>query len=105
RDIIGTLGHWELYALVALGGLSMVVAQSAFQAGNLRQSLPALTLVPPLVSLPIGRWVFGERLHASGPVAVLAGACAVVAAAGVVSLGRSPLAEAAYAAAPVPAGD
>lgn len=98
NDVLGTLGHWELYGVIIVGILSMLVAQSAFQAGHLRQSLPALTLVPPLVSLAIGQYLFGEDLHVTGPVLAADLVCLVLAAGAVVSLGRSPLAETAYSA-------
>jgi hypothetical protein len=99
EDLVGTLRHWELYGVVIVGILSMLVAQSAFQAGQLRQSLPALTLVPPLASLIIGQYLFGEDLHVTGPI--LAGdlLCLLLAVGAVVSLGQSPLAESAYSSA------
>src|SRR5439155_12711471 len=43
---IAALAHWETYALAGVGALSVVLAQSAFQAGDLKESLPVLTLVP-----------------------------------------------------------
>ena len=99
HDVFGTLGHWELYGVIVVGILSMLVAQSAFQAGHLRQSLPALTLVPPLASLAIGQYLFGENLHVTPTVLAADLVCLVLSVGAVVSLGRSPLAESAYSAA------
>jgi hypothetical protein len=90
------LGHWETYALVVVGAGSMLLAQSAFQAGHLKASLPAITLLPPVVGLAIGAYVFNERIHA-GPVGwTLDAIGAAMAVAGVFALARSHLAEVAY---------
>ena len=99
----GAVGHWEIYALAAVGGLSMLLAQSAFQAGPLAESLPAITLVPPFASAAIGMFLFGERAGAPPVLLVVAVAGAAIAVAGVVALARSPLAESAYS--PTPAAD
>lgn len=58
---------WEVYVLVAAGLVGMLMAQSAFQAGDLDASLPVLTVVDPVVSIMIGAFVFGEGVR-SGPV-------------------------------------
>src|SRR4051812_32758191 len=91
------LAHWETYALVAVGAGSMLLAQSAFQAGHLKASLPAITLLPPVVGLAIGAYVFGERIHAGAAGWTLAILGAAMAVAGVFALARSHLAEVAYA--------
>src|SRR4051812_19054425 len=65
RDLLGTLRHWELYALIAVGLISMLLGQSAFHGGHLRHSLPALTIVPPLVGTWMGWVLFHERIHAT----------------------------------------
>ncbi len=46
--------------------VSLVVVQSAFQAGPLRWSLPILTVVDPVVSVVIGALALGERISTSG---------------------------------------
>jgi len=57
------LGSWQAYA-VALGGLTgMVLAQSAFQAGPLDASLPALSAADPVISVVIGAVAFGEAVR------------------------------------------
>jgi drug/metabolite transporter (DMT)-like permease len=57
------LESWELYVLVAAGLLGMLMAQSAFQAGELDASLPVLTVVDPVVSIMIGAFLFGEGVR------------------------------------------
>lgn len=54
---------WEVYVLVGAGVLGMLIAQSAFQAGDLDASLPVLTVVDPVVSIVIGAFLFGEAVR------------------------------------------
>jgi drug/metabolite transporter (DMT)-like permease len=88
--------HWQLWALLALGIAGLLLSASAFQAGALSASLPVMDTVEPLSAVLIGTLAFGERLAASpaGLAAQLAGAATAVA--GIIVLGRSPLAARAY---------
>lgn len=54
--------NWEVYVLVVVGVVGMVLTQSAFQAGPLRASLPALTVTDPIVSALIGMTAFHEQV-------------------------------------------
>jgi drug/metabolite transporter (DMT)-like permease len=54
------LDNWQPYVLVGAGLLGMLLAQSAFQAGELDASLPTITVVDPVVSILIGAFLFGE---------------------------------------------
>ena len=56
---------WQVYGIVVTGIATMVLAQSAFQAGPLGWSLPALTVVDPIVSILIGALAFHEAINAS----------------------------------------
>ncbi|MGH9128157.1 MAG: hypothetical protein ACRDY2_04125, partial [Acidimicrobiales bacterium] len=47
------------------GLASLVIAQSAFQAGPLRASLPILSVLDPVVSILIGALAFGEAIATS----------------------------------------
>ena len=58
--------------------------------------LPALTLVPPIAGVLIGVVLFGEDLHVTVLTGLVEALSVVLATAGVVALGRSPLAETAY---------
>lgn len=62
------LGSWQAYAVVVGGIVGMVLAQSAFQAGPLDASLPALSAADPVVSVVIGAVAFGEAIQ-SGIIA------------------------------------
>lgn len=65
--IVHLVVSWQTYALVVVGLASLVVAQSAFQAGPLRASLPILSVLDPVVSIVIGALAFGEGLAGSAP--------------------------------------
>jgi drug/metabolite transporter (DMT)-like permease len=96
-DGFGAAKHWETYALVIIGCGSMLLAQSAFQAGHLNASLPAITLLPPVVGVILGVALFHEQL-ATGPLFVLVDAIGVaLAVTGVFTLARSEAAKLAYA--------
>jgi drug/metabolite transporter (DMT)-like permease len=89
--LIGIVTSWQPYALVALAITSLVVSQSAFQAGRLSTALPLLIIGEPVVAALIGVLAFHEHIkHTPLALAVeLIGACAM--AAGVLMLARSPL--------------
>jgi drug/metabolite transporter (DMT)-like permease len=94
----GSVGHlalrmaesWEVYGIVVTGLASMILAQSAFQAGPLGWSLPALTVVDPVVSIIVGAVAFGEFVNSSVPALTVEAVGLVVMAAGVVIVARSP---------------
>lgn len=88
--IVALLTHWELYGMIATGVLGMFLLQSAMNAGRLLAAQPGLTLSDPIVSVLWGVLVFGERVR-TGWSDVLAGVSALVLAAAVLVLIRSPL--------------
>ncbi|GGX79623.1 DMT family transporter [Streptomyces anandii] len=89
EDGVGTLAHWEPYALLLVGGTGMLLAQSSFQAGSLTVSLPIIDTLEPIGGVLMGAVVFQERLATSWALAVQ-GLGALAAVAGIVILGRSP---------------
>ncbi|GAF44375.1 DMT family transporter [Rhodococcus wratislaviensis] len=58
----------ELYALVVVGAAAVTLQQSAFQVGALQASLPATTVMEPLVASLLGFVVLGEYLDADRKV-------------------------------------
>lgn len=80
--------HWQPYALVAVGVVGMLVAQSAFQAGALDVSLPAMSVVDPVVSVAIGALAFGESLVVSPAATTLEVLGLIGMSLGVVALAR-----------------
>jgi drug/metabolite transporter (DMT)-like permease len=90
--VLDVFTHWQPYALVAAGFLGFLLNQSAFQAGHLAASLPAMAVTDPVVGCVIGVTLFGETLGATGVGAVVATSAAVIVmTVATVSLARSPL--------------
>jgi drug/metabolite transporter (DMT)-like permease len=102
HGVLRALGAWQPYVLVVCAGLGLMLSQSAFQAGDLKWSLPALTVVEPVVAILIGQLLFGEHIDVGG----LAPAGELLAlglmTAGVVGLSRAVAAEVAGPAAEAP---
>jgi drug/metabolite transporter (DMT)-like permease len=92
HGVIGAFSHWQPYVLVAVSIAGLIINQSAFQAGHLAASLPAIAVTNPVLSALLGVALFGERFGASGALEVMATALAVVAMVfGTIRLARSPL--------------
>jgi uncharacterized membrane protein len=90
--VVQVLGHWQLYALLAVSGVGLLLNQSAFQAGHVAASLPAIAVTNPVLSCIFAVTMFGEHLDARGPIAVTVTVLSVVAmVVGTVALARSPL--------------
>ena len=86
------LGHWQLYVLLAVSAVGLLLNQSAFQAGHVAASLPAIAVTNPVLSCIFAVTMFGEHLEAHGPLAVTVTVVSIVAmAAGTIALARSPL--------------
>jgi drug/metabolite transporter (DMT)-like permease len=81
---------WAPYALVGAGAIGIWLMQSAFNAGPLQHSLPAIAAGEPLVGMLLGVLVFGDRVQVStGELALQAGGVAALVA-GVIMVGRAP---------------
>ncbi|GAA4147392.1 DMT family transporter [Actinomadura keratinilytica] len=94
------LWNWQPYALVAIAVVSLLLAQSAFDAAPLAISLPAITAAEPVIGIVLGVFVFAERLQ------ITAGALAAeVAGLSMVVLGIVVLARARYPGKPAATGD
>jgi drug/metabolite transporter (DMT)-like permease len=81
-------GSWALYAAVAVGLLGLLLAQVAFQTGEIGAPLAALSVVEPVVAVALAAAVLHERLPASAGARVAALAGALLALAGVIALCR-----------------
>jgi hypothetical protein len=65
---------WQLYALLAAGAVGLLLNQLSFQAGPLTASLPAMTVVNPLLAVLLGVIVYDENLrHTPWAIATEAG--------------------------------
>ncbi len=90
--VVQLLGHWQLYALLAVSAVGLLLNQSAFQAGHVAASLPAIAVTNPVLSCIFAVTMFGEHLGAHGPLEVSVTSAAIVAmAVGTIALARSPL--------------
>jgi drug/metabolite transporter (DMT)-like permease len=82
--------HWAPYALIGAGATGIWLMQSAFNAGPLPLSLPAISAGEPLVGIALGIVVFGDRIQVSpGELAIEAGGIAALIV-GVIMVGRAP---------------
>lgn len=90
HGVIHALASPAPYVLIAGGVVGTLLAQSAFQAGSLRLSLPTLTVVQPLVAIAIGQVLFGEHLATRGAAPLGEAAGLVLMVAGVFALAQSP---------------
>ncbi|MEJ2886612.1 DMT family transporter [Actinomycetospora aeridis] len=92
--VLALLTSWETWALVAavLGGT--LLQQSAFGAGPLAASLPAVTVGEPVVAAVLGIVVLGEQVRADGLEWALIGVLVVLMIAATAALSRSSAAAA-----------
>lgn len=65
EGIAALLASWELYVLIGLAAAGTVIQQYSFHAGALAHSLPAMTIMEPIVAFGLGYWVLGEKFQVS----------------------------------------
>jgi drug/metabolite transporter (DMT)-like permease len=82
------LAAWPLYALLVAGAVALLLGQTAYQAGPLTSSLPAITIADPIVGTALGVLAFSETIAAGPGTLPIATAALVAVAAGVVALAR-----------------
>ena len=86
--LTGMSGSWATYALMLGGPCSLLLTQTAYQAGRPMITLPVIAVVTPVASLAVGNLLLGESARLgvlSGAVAALA---VLVTSAGLVVLAR-----------------
>lgn len=86
-----TFTNWEIYILVGFGIAALVVSQSAYQAGPLALSMPAISTIEPVVAVTIGDTLFEEQARLGGAALALEVGAALIALMGLVLLSTSPL--------------
>lgn len=62
----GVTSSWEVYGLILTAVTGTAVQQASFNAGPLKSSLPAMTVVEPMVAFPLGYLVLQEKLQVQG---------------------------------------
>ncbi len=86
--LTGMVGSWATYALMLGGPCSLLLTQTAYQAGRPMITLPVIAVVTPVASLAVGNLLLGESARLgvlSGTVVALA---VLVTSAGLVVLAR-----------------
>jgi drug/metabolite transporter (DMT)-like permease len=91
QGVGGTFRSWQIYLLVGLGILALVVSQSAYQAGPLALSMPAIATVEPVVAVVLGDTLFEEQARLGGAALALEASAALVALVGLAMLATSPI--------------
>ena len=76
------------YALIATAVAATLLQQSAFHAGSLKASVPAMLVLEPLVAVLLGQVILGEHLTVSTPSAVALAIATGAMAVATVALGR-----------------
>jgi len=89
RHPIAIAWSWQLYVVIVLGAAGLVLNQLAFQAGPLTASLPAISIVDPLLSIVVGVWVFDEHLRHGVLTDIGFGGLLVVLSVAVIQLARA----------------
>jgi drug/metabolite transporter (DMT)-like permease len=82
---------WPGYTMVATTIVGLWLMESAFNAGPLHASLPAITAAEPVAGMTLGVVVFGDVIHVTPWLLALqaAGVAAIVA--GVILVARAPV--------------
>jgi drug/metabolite transporter (DMT)-like permease len=76
------------YLLVLVGVAATLLQQSAFHAGSLRASVPAMLVLEPIVAVGLGQVILGEHLTVNRPTAAILGMALTAMAAATITLGR-----------------
>ncbi|MGE5286532.1 MAG: DMT family transporter [Micromonosporaceae bacterium] len=82
--------NWPPYCLIATGFVGLWLMQSAFNAGPLHASLPAVTAAEPVAGILLGIVVFGDGILVSPGMLALRAAGMVALVIGVIMVARAP---------------
>ena len=61
--VLAVFEHWQLYALVVVGYVSMTLSQASLQAGALAPAVATQMALDPVASLFLGTLAFKETIH------------------------------------------
>jgi drug/metabolite transporter (DMT)-like permease len=61
--VLAVFEHWQLYALVVVGYVSMTLSQASLQAGALAAAVATQMALDPVASLFLGTLAFEETIH------------------------------------------
>lgn len=86
--ILAGLSAWEFWAMALTASLGTFWQQSSYQAGDVQTSLPAVTVLKPIVAMALGLTIYQETLKVGGPGDLLLIAAIIGMAVSTVALGR-----------------
>jgi drug/metabolite transporter (DMT)-like permease len=84
--VLAVFEHWQLYALIVVGYVSMTLSQASLQTGALAPAVATQMALDPVASLFLGTLAFKETIHDSTASAVAALAAFAVMIAGIAFL-------------------
>jgi drug/metabolite transporter (DMT)-like permease len=84
--VLAVFEHWQLYALIVVGYVSMTLSQASLQAGALAPAVATQMALDPVASLFLGTLAFDETIHADTGALVAALAAFAVMIAGIAFL-------------------
>jgi drug/metabolite transporter (DMT)-like permease len=61
--VLSVFEHWQLYALLVVGYVSMTLSQASLQAGALAAAVATQMALDPVASLLLGTLAFDETIH------------------------------------------
>ena len=89
HGVSGMLTSWPTYALAIGGPCSLLLTQTAYQAGFPMISLPVITVVSPMASLAVGVGLLGETTRLNLLTGAGVGLAVLVTTVGLVTLART----------------
>ena len=90
HGVVALLTTWPGYTLIAVGLIGFWLMSSAFSAGPLHASLPAITAGEPVTGIALGIVVFSDELHTSPDLIAVQVAGLVALVCGVILVARGP---------------
>ncbi len=98
--VVAGLKSWELWGMAATAAFGTFYQQSSYQAGDVQTSLPAVTVLKPLVAMALGLTIYEETLEISAGADLLLVGSVIAMILATVVLGRLAAPEAATDSAP-----
>lgn len=89
QGIVAIVTDWHLYALIAVGWISMTLSQASLQTGALAPAISTQMSLDPLVSVLLGVLIFKERIDDTFVEAAIAAVGLALMVFGLVILARS----------------
>jgi drug/metabolite transporter (DMT)-like permease len=83
------MSHWQVWALLIAGIVSIIMTQNVYGAGPVAVSHPTMEIVEPLVGIALGIYIFGDTVNLAPTNLFFAVVSAVIAGTGIALLGRS----------------